>query len=109
MFIKGYNGWFALFLRDGHRYDLRCKAPRLLGRYCSLLATQGKGILIGASDAIFFCDIFRRLSHAVGMMQSGQFRIDETPTKSCVMQVHRAAEGAIGLSQHKGCAGHALS
>src|SRR5258708_33263614 len=102
MFIKGYNGWFALFLRDGHRYDLRCKAPRLLGRDRSLLTAQVKGILIGTAEAIFFCDIFRRLSDAVGMMQSGQFSIDETPTQRCVMPVHRAADGAIGLSQHKG-------
>src|SRR5947209_4504869 len=109
MLIQGHNDRLTLLLLDSHRHDLSREAPGLLGRHRPLMAAQRESILVGSTDPVLFGYILRRLSHAMGMAYGRQFRINETPAESCVLQVHIAAKGAIGLAQDKWCAGHTLN
>src|SRR5437870_11046208 len=108
MFIQGNDDRLILLLRNSHRHGLSREAPRLLGSHRPLMAAERESILVGATDAILFGYILRRLSHTIGVMDGRQFGIDETPAQSRVFQFHIAAKGAVRLAQDKWCAGHAL-
>src|SRR5262245_14989285 len=55
--IVGDDQRFALLLRNGNSNDLLRELARLLGCNGSLMATQGIGILIGATDLVTGGDI----------------------------------------------------
>src|SRR5205814_3534770 len=98
MLIQGHNDRLPLLLRDSHRHDFSPEAPGLLGCHRPLMTAQRESILVLSTYPILFCHILRRLSHTVGMVYGRQFRINETPTESGVLQVHIAAKGAIRLA-----------
>src|SRR5947209_12610045 len=105
MFIQGNDDRLPLLLRDSHRHDLSREAPRLLGSHRPLMAAQRESILVGATDAILFSHILRRLPHTMGMVYGRQFRVNKTPAQSRVFQFHIATKSAIRLAQDKWCAG----
>src|SRR5437660_3993268 len=109
MLIQGHDDRLPLLLRDGYRHDLNREAPGLLGCHRPLVTAQRESVLVLSTYPILFGHILRRLPHTMGMVYGRQFRINETPAKSRVLQVHISAKGAIGLAQDKWCAGHALN
>src|SRR2546423_11377583 len=109
MLIQGHVERLPLLLRNSHRHDFSRETPGLLGCDRPLMTAQCESILVGSTYSILFGHILRRLSHAIWVMHSRQFGIDETPAQGCVFQFHISAKGAIRLAQNKWCAGHALN
>src|SRR3989440_10392713 len=109
MLIQGHDDRLPLLLWDGHRHNFSPETSGLLGCHRPLVTAQRESILVLSTYPILFGHILRRLSHTMGMVYGRQFRINETPAKSRVLQVHISAKGAIRLAQDKWCAGHALN
>ena len=65
MFVLFEKKDLALGLRHGNRHDLLFEQPQLQGLGRFLLALQGKGVLIGPADLIFFRHVFGRFTHRV--------------------------------------------
>ncbi len=99
---------FALLGLDHHRDDFLGVVTGFLGRSCTLLAAQAKGVLVGAADAVVLGDIVTGDRHRVDAILLFHQRVDEAPAQGGVFQLLAAAKGAVGLAHHVRRAGHRL-
>jgi len=108
VFVLAHHDRVALFLGDGHRHDLARQVPGLLRRHGLELARQGHAVLRFALDLVVGGHVLGSLGHGVDTVLRLHELVDEAPADGGVVHRVGAAEGALGLRHHEGCAAHAL-
>ncbi|CAH0308292.1 hypothetical protein SRABI70_04623 [Pseudomonas sp. Bi70] len=104
--LVGVDNDLALLGLDHHRDDFLGVVTALLGRSSALLATQAKGVLVGAADPVVLGDVVTGDRHRVDTILLLHRRVDEAPAQGGVFQLLATAESAVGLAHHIGRAGH---
>ena len=98
----------ALALGQRYRSDLVGKKASGDSGGGTLLAAQGKGVLVFARDVVLVGEVFGGFAHGVGAVEALHFGVDESPSERGVVELAVAAKGFGGLGQGEWCAGHVL-
>ena len=93
---------------DAHAHELHCKASLLLGCSRLHLASVRERILIFSANVVQIHEVLGRLTHAFCAVKHIQTWIDESPTKTGVVQFHVSAKRLGRLAQHPGSSRHML-
>src|SRR6185437_13904931 len=80
----------------------------LLGERCFLLAPETKEILVLAAYTALLGYVLCGFGHRIDAVRISHGRIDEPPTKSCVLNLLGTIEGACSFPQHIGRSAHTL-
>ena len=80
----------------------------LVGQSPSLLTEDGEAILLITRDVELPCDVLRRFTHRVRMMELGEGRIRESPADRGVVDFGNPVEGGRALGHDEWSAAHAL-
>src|SRR6185437_15139357 len=81
----------------------------LLGERCFLLAPETKEILVLAAYTALLGYVLCGFGHRIDAVRISHGRIDEPPTKSCVLNLLGTIEGACSFPQHIGRSAHTLT
>ena len=108
MFVRLDDHGIALALGHFDGDQFVGEEAHLVGQGPPLLTEHGEAVLLLATDVELPCDVLRRLSHGVGMVQGGELRVREPPADGGVVDFGLAVEGGVGLRHGERSTAHAF-